>query len=283
MTSAVLTGGDEVHHRHWGGGARVPLMPKPSSAPTPRRPRPAAPANPTPGGPPTPPRAVPAAAPEPPPDPEPSSSGRVVFRPSEMAPAEARRLRARLAGELGRVRALLSRVDAPSWRQQQEDARPPPPPALAEAMQRRCAEILTRLRKSKHSVWFNSPVDVEGLRLHDYHAIIRRPMDLGTVKRNLAAGRYYPSHEAFAADVRLTFNNAAHYNPPDHHVHRYAGSLLATFEGLYGEAASWFDHQRRPVEPPPPLPQQPVSVPVQAPPPGGCRWEEAQAQGEGAQ
>ncbi|XP_039853199.1 transcription factor GTE2-like [Panicum virgatum] len=260
MTSAaVLAGGNEAHrahphhhhHRHWG----APLMPKPSSA---RRHRPAAPANPTPGGPPTPPRAVPAAAPEPPPDPEPSSSGRVVFRPSEMAPAEARRLRARLAGELGRVRALLSRVDAPSWRQQQEDARPPPPPpALAEAMQRRCAEILTRLRKSKHSVWFNSPVDVEGLRLHDYHAIIRRPMDLGTVKRNLAAGRYYPSHEAFAADVRLTFNNAARYNPPDHHVHRYAGSLLATFEGLYGEAVAWFEQQQ----------QQPVSVPVQPAPP----------------
>ena len=42
------------------------------------------------------------------------------------------------------------------------------PPALLEAMQRRCAEILTRLRKSKNSVWFNSPVDVEGLKLHDY-------------------------------------------------------------------------------------------------------------------
>ena len=33
---------------------------------------------------------------------------------------------------------------------------------------RRCAEILTRLRKSKNSVWLNSPVDVEGLKLHDY-------------------------------------------------------------------------------------------------------------------
>jgi len=42
------------------------------------------------------------------------------------------------------------------------------PPALLEAMQRQCAEILTRLRKSKNSVWFNSPVDVEGLKLHDY-------------------------------------------------------------------------------------------------------------------
>ena len=42
------------------------------------------------------------------------------------------------------------------------------PPALLEAMQRQCAEILTRLRKSKNSVWFNSPVDVEGLKMHDY-------------------------------------------------------------------------------------------------------------------
>ncbi|RLN03272.1 transcription factor GTE7-like [Panicum miliaceum] len=297
MTSAVLTGRNEIHHahphhhRHW-GGARVPLMPKPSSNPNPRRHRAAAPANPIPGGPPTPPRAVPAA-----PDPEPSSSGHVKFRPSEMTPAEARQLRARLAGELGRVRALLSRVDA--WqdgqrRRRAADSRPeeepqprargesppPPPPALVEAMRRRCAEILVRLRKSKNSVWFNSPVDVEGLKLHDYHAIIRSPMDLGTVKRNLAAGRY-PSHEAFASDVRLTFSNAARYNPPDHHVHRYAGSLLATFEGLYREAVSWFEQQRQrqPVKPPMPLdlppPPQPVSVPVQAPPRMGAAGRRA--------
>uniref|UniRef100_K3YHD9 Bromo domain-containing protein n=1 Tax=Setaria italica TaxID=4555 RepID=K3YHD9_SETIT len=263
------------HHRHW-GGARVPLMPKPSSNPNPRRHRPGPGSNPIPGGPP--PRAVP--------EPELSPSGPVKFRPSEMTPAEARQLRARLTGELGRVRALLSRID--TWQDGQQRRRraaaehdpeprarrasPPPPPALVEAMRKRCAEILMRLRKSKNSVWFNSPVDVEGLKLHDYRAIIRSPMDLGTVKHNLAAGRY-PSHEAFADDVRLTFNNALRYNPPDHHVHRYAGSLLATFEGLYKEAVSWFDQQRPPIEPPMPLPDLPaplqhlpVSVPVQAPP-----------------
>lgn len=94
-----------------------------------------------------------------------------------MTTAEARQLRARLAGELGRVRALLSRVDALPPQQDggqrrrlaaADPPRPDPPPALLEAMQRRCAEILTRLRKSKNSVWFNSPVDVEGLKLHDY-------------------------------------------------------------------------------------------------------------------
>lgn len=284
MTSAVLAGRNEVHHahphhRHW-GGARVPLMPKPSSNPNPRRHHRPGPGSgiPIPGGGPPPPQPPPPLAV---PEPEPSSSGHVKFRPSEMTPAEARQLRARLAGELGRVRALLSRID--TWQDGQQRRRraaaaepdpgsPPPPPALVEAMRKRCGEILMRLRKSKNSVWFNSPVDVEGLKLHDYRAIIRSPMDLGTVKQNLVAGRY-PSHEAFADDVRLTFNNALRYNPPDHHVHRYAGSLLATFEGLYKEAVLWFDQQRPPIERAPmplpdlPLPpqQMPVSVPVQAP------------------
>ncbi|WVZ94633.1 hypothetical protein U9M48_040502 [Paspalum notatum var. saurae] len=280
MTSAVLAGRNEVHHahphhhRHW-GGARVPLVPKPPhSNPNPRRHH-------RPGPNPVPPPPAPAAEAA-----EPSTSaavGRVKYRASEMTPAEARHLRARLAGELGRVRALLSRID--TWQDAHRRCRAPqpaapPPPALMEAMRKRCAEILVRLRKSKNSVWFNSPVDVEGLKLHDYRAIIRSPMDLGTVKQNLAAGRY-PSHEAFADDVRLTFNNALRYNPPDHHVHRYAGSLLASFEGLYKEAVAWFEQQRPRLEPPMQLdldfpsapPQLPVSVPVQPAPPrmGGGR------------
>ncbi|CAD6246979.1 unnamed protein product [Miscanthus lutarioriparius] len=283
MTSAVLAGRNEVHHahphhRHW-GGARVPLMPNPSSNPNPRRHHPAGGPNPIPSGsPPAPPRAVPAVAAA---EPLPSSSGHVKFRPSEMTPAEARLLRARLTGELGRVRAFLSRIDSlQDGQRRRRRPEPParrsspfPPPVLVEAMRKRCADILMRLRRSKKSVWFNSPVDVEGLKLHDYRAIIRSPMDLGTVKQNLTAGRF-PSHEAFAGDVRLTFNNALRYNPPDHHVHRYAGNLLASFEGMYKEAVSWFEQQRQQLEPPmqldlppppPPPPQLPVSVPVQAP------------------
>nr|CAB3480255.1 unnamed protein product [Digitaria exilis] len=286
MTSAVLAGRNEVHHphhhRHW-GGARVPLMPKPSSNPNPRpRHRPGPAGNPSipAGAAPPPPRAVvPVASPEP----GPSPLGRVKFRPSEMTLSEARLLRARLTGELSRVRALLSRID--TWQDGQRrrwaaepdpHLPPPPPPALAQAMLKRCSGILGRLRKSKNSVWFNTPVDIEGLHLHDYRAIIRCPMDLGTVKQNLVAGRY-PSHEDFADDVRLTFNNALRYNPPDHKVHRYASSFLATFEGLYKEAVSWFEQQCQPIEieppmqqnlllPPPLPPQMPVSVPVQAPP-----------------
>lgn len=153
----------------------------------------------------------------------------------------------------------------------------PPPPQLQAAMRKRCAQILTKIRKQRNSVWFNKPVDVERLKLHDYHAVIRNPMDLGTVKENLTAGRYH-SHEAFADDVRLTFNNALRYNPVGHQVHRSAGSLLASFEGMYGEAVSWFEQECEHFEPmqlalpPPPMlalpppPQPLVPVPVRVSP-----------------
>ncbi|CAM0911034.1 unnamed protein product [Alopecurus aequalis] len=259
MTSAVLAGRNEVHHHHW-GDARVPRVPKPSN-PNHRRHRPSP--NPNHSIPPPPRPAPPPAA-----APEPSPSGRVIIRPSSLSRREAREVRARLAGELGRVRALLSNID--TWEDQQQPRHAEPPPQLREAMRSRCAQILTKIRKQRNCGWFNKPVNAEKLKLHDYHAVIRNPMDLGTVKANLATGRY-PSHEAFAADVRLTFNNALSYNPVGHEVHRSAGNLLANFQGLYEEAVSWFEQECEQLESTMPMdyspPQQPlVHVPVQAPP-----------------
>jgi len=65
---------------------------------------------------------------------------------------------------------------------------------------------------------FNQPVDPVALRLEDYGKIVRKPMDLGTVRQRLEAGRY-TSSEDLAADVRLTFGNAIRYNPSGHPVH----------------------------------------------------------------
>jgi hypothetical protein len=110
--------------------------------------------------------------------------------------------------------------------QQQKEDLPPPPAKLRAAMGKRCTQILAKLQKDKRSIWFNTPMEVELLGLHDYHAVIKHPMDLGTVKASLAARRY-PSHDAFAADVRLTFSNALRYNPVGHDVHTFAGDLLA--------------------------------------------------------
>lgn len=138
-------------------------------------------------------------------------------------------------------------------------------------MRKRCAQILARLQKDKRSIWFNAPVEVERLGLHDYHAVIKSPMDLGTVRARLAA-KAYPSHDAFAADVRLTFSNALRYNPAGHDVHIFAGDLLASFEKMYRAAVSWFEEECKRLAPPPPmpvaaeLPPPPVVVPAQVKP-----------------
>ncbi|KAL5215110.1 hypothetical protein ABZP36_004262 [Zizania latifolia] len=129
---------------------------------------------------------------------------------------------------------------------------PPPPAKLMAAMRKRCDQILAKLRKDKRGIWFNAPVEVERLGLHDYHTVIDSPMDLGSVKANLAAGRY-SSHDAFATDVRLTFNNALRYNPAGHEVHTFAGDLLASFEKMFKAAVSWFEQERKLLEPPMPV------------------------------
>ncbi|KAJ4865732.1 hypothetical protein Rs2_52752 [Raphanus sativus] len=67
------------------------------------------------------------------------------------------------------------------------------------------------------------------LGLHDYHIIVKKPMDLGTVKCKFSKSCYKFPLE-FAEDVRLTFNNAMMYNPVGHDVHTMAELLLKMFE-----------------------------------------------------
>lgn len=92
-----------------------------------------------------------------------------------------------------------------------------------------CSSLLTKLMKHRHGWVFNTPVDVEGLGLHDYFLIIKHPMDLGTVKTNLNAN-WYRSPREFAEDVRLTFRNAMTYNPEGQDVHIMAKQLSHIFE-----------------------------------------------------
>lgn len=72
-------------------------------------------------------------------------------------------------------------------------------------------------------------VDVEALGLHDYYQIIKKPMDLGTIKDRMDKGLYRNGTE-FAADVRLIFTNCYKYNPPNHDVVLMCRQLQQTFE-----------------------------------------------------
>lgn len=66
--------------------------------------------------------------------------------------------------------------------------------------------------EQEHGEIFSARVDHVKLQLHDYLDVIKRPMDLGTVKRNLEQ-KVYRTFEQFAADVNLVWSNAMKYNP----------------------------------------------------------------------
>lgn len=76
---------------------------------------------------------------------------------------------------------------------------------------------------------FNSPVDPVALGLIDYFDVIKKPMDLGTVKNRLHSVAYHSRREV-AEDIRLCLRNAMTYNPPHNIVHISAKELLACFE-----------------------------------------------------
>jgi len=86
---------------------------------------------------------------------------------------------------------------------------------------------LKELLSKRHAAYawpFYKSVVASALGLHDYHDIIKHPMDLSTVKRKME-NRDYRDAQEFAADVRLMFSNCYKYNPPDHDVVAMARKL----------------------------------------------------------
>uniref|UniRef100_A0A7G3AEW7 Putative bromodomain-containing protein 3 isoform x7 n=1 Tax=Lutzomyia longipalpis TaxID=7200 RepID=A0A7G3AEW7_LUTLO len=105
---------------------------------------------------------------------------------------------------------------------------------LSESL-KACNEILKELFSEKHIryAWpFYKPVDADLLGLYDYHDIIKKPMDLGTVKAKMD-NREYKTGSEFAADVRLIFTNCYKYNPKDHDVVVMGRKLQDVFEMRY--------------------------------------------------
>ncbi|POM61762.1 Histone acetyltransferase [Phytophthora palmivora] len=103
----------------------------------------------------------------------------------------------------------------------------------------RLLELLTNPRVQESWSWvFMTPVDIPG-----YDKVIKKPMDLGTVKKNLGSKPSrcrFKSHEKFARDVRLVFHNALVYNKDDQDVkgsvYAAAQHLLRVFETAYAKA-----------------------------------------------
>ncbi|XP_044189308.1 bromodomain-containing protein 3-like isoform X2 [Thunnus albacares] len=100
-----------------------------------------------------------------------------------------------------------------------------------------CNNILKEMLSKKHAAYawpFYKPVDTEALQLHDYHDIIKYPMDLSTVKKKMD-GQEYQDAQGFAADVRLIFSNCYKYNPQHHDVVTKARRLQGVFEKRFAK------------------------------------------------
>lgn len=97
---------------------------------------------------------------------------------------------------------------------------------------KQCCSVLMMLMNHQYGWVFNQPVDPVKLRIPDYFTIIKKPMDLGTIKDKLERKCYSSTHQ-FAADVRLTFSNAMRYNPPQNDVHMMAKNLNNIFNAKW--------------------------------------------------
>ncbi|XP_073334290.1 bromodomain-containing protein 3-like isoform X2 [Pagrus major] len=124
----------------------------------------------------------------------------------------------------------LSSTERRMRRRTSQDARP-------NEQLKFCNDILKEMLSKKHVAYawpFYKPVDAVALELHDYHDIIKYPMDLSTVKKKMDRGEYQDA-QGFAADVRLIFSNCYKYNPPHHDVNALARKLQSVFEQRFAQ------------------------------------------------
>ncbi|XP_054844895.1 transcription intermediary factor 1-alpha isoform X1 [Eublepharis macularius] len=95
---------------------------------------------------------------------------------------------------------------------------------------RKCERLLLYLYCHEMSLAFQDPVPPT---VPDYYKIIKKPMDLSTIKNRLQL--HHPSYtkpEDVVADFRLIFQNCAEFNEPDSEVADAGMKLEAYFEEL---------------------------------------------------
>ncbi|XP_069497884.1 bromodomain testis-specific protein-like [Ambystoma mexicanum] len=151
----------------------------------------------------------------------------VILTSSESSPTFAEPKASKKAFRRDKKKTIKPPVkDLPDSQQQVEKI-----PKSSEQLQH-CWAILREMFSSTHQeyAWpFYKPVDAMSLGLKDYHAIIKQPMDLWTIKEKME-NRAYQDAQQFAADVRLMFMNCYKYNSPDHDIVFMARKLQDVFE-----------------------------------------------------
>ncbi|KAJ8298017.1 hypothetical protein KUTeg_024548 [Tegillarca granosa] len=85
-------------------------------------------------------------------------------------------------------------------------------------------------RQDPESMPFRQPVDPILLQIPDYFDIVKKPMDLATIRRKLDTGQYSDPWQ-YCDDIWLMFDNAWLYNRKTSRVYKYCSKLAEVFEG----------------------------------------------------
>ncbi|XP_053249526.1 E3 ubiquitin-protein ligase TRIM33 isoform X3 [Podarcis raffonei] len=101
---------------------------------------------------------------------------------------------------------------------------------LSPVDQRKCERLLLYLYCHELSIEFQEPVPAS---IPNYYKIIKKPMDLSTVKKKLQKkhSQHYQTPEDFVADVRLIFKNCERFNEMMKVVQVYAETQEINFKG----------------------------------------------------
>lgn len=105
---------------------------------------------------------------------------------------------------------------------------------------RRMSKLVNSLFSRNDCAPFREPVDWRGLELWDYPKIIKKMMDLGTVKRKLERGQYDTALEC-ANDIRLIWKNCITYNADGSDFFLLAEAFSKRFEDRYKKIRQEFD------------------------------------------
>lgn len=87
--------------------------------------------------------------------------------------------------------------------------------------------LIKFLEKKPEAYEFLKPVDFKALGLYDYPLIVKKPMDIATVKKNIKNGTYTGLTEA-ARDLNLVWENCKAYNPKEHFIYKQAEFMEKT-------------------------------------------------------
>jgi Bromodomain len=93
-------------------------------------------------------------------------------------------------------------------------------------------KIVTSLMARPDAAPFLEPVDWRGLELWDYPSVVKRLMDLGTIKRKLDRNQYETAAQC-AMDVRQVWRNCMLYNAERSDFWLLAKALSKRFEDRY--------------------------------------------------